>query len=227
MCSSDLGNFHGQPRKMLMQASRNGYFFVIDRTNGKSLLTTPYGPTNWALGVDKEGRPIPNPDKEPARDGRIVAPDEGGLTNFRAPSFDPATGLFIVDAHPSWSLYFAKPEDGTYGWAGADYGMWGKGLIEAIDYQTGKIRWTHEAGQWGSSAGVLTTDSGLTITGDATGNVLALDTTDGKTLWHAGTGAGMQSSPITYALDGRQYIMTGNGGVLFAWALPVHDVAGK
>jgi alcohol dehydrogenase (cytochrome c) len=221
------GDFHGQPRKMLMQTSRNGYFFVIDRTNGKSLLTVPYGPTNWALGVDKEGRPIPNPDKEPARDGRLIAPDEGGLTNYRAPSFDPATGLFIVDAHPSWSLYFAKPEDGTYGWAGADYGLWGKGLIEAIDYQTGKVRWTHEAGQWGSSAGVLTTDSGLTITGDATGSVLALDTTDGKTLWHAGTGAGMQSSPITYELDGRQYIMTGNGGVLFAWALPLHDVASK
>jgi len=221
------GDFHGKPRKMLMQTSRNGYFFVLDRTNGKSLLTIPYGPTNWALGVDKQGRPIPNPDKEPARDGRLVAPDEGGLTNYRAPSFDPATGLFIVDAHPSWSLYFAKPEDGTYGWAGADYGLWGEGLIEAIDYQTGKIRWTHEAGPYGSGAGVLTTDSGLTITGDATGNVLALDTTDGKTLWHAGTGAGMQSSPITYEMDGRQYIMTGNGGVLFAWALPVHDVATK
>ena len=221
------GDFHGKPRKMLMQTSRNGYFFVLDRTNGKSLLTIPYGPTNWALGVDKQVRPIPNPDKEPARDGRLVAPDEGGLTNYRAPSFDPATGLFIVDAHPSWSLYFAKPEDGTYGWAGADYGLWGEGLIEAIDYQTGKIRWTHEAGPYGSGAGVLTTDSGLTITGDATGNVLALDTTDGKTLWHAGTGAGMQSSPITYEMDGRQYIMTGNGGVLFAWALPVHDVATK
>jgi alcohol dehydrogenase (cytochrome c) len=211
------GDFHGQPRKMLMQTSRNG----------KSLLTIPYGPTNWALGVDKDGHPIPNPDKEPAQDGRIIAPDEGGLTNYRSPSFDPGTGLFIVDAKPSWSLYFAKPADGTYGWAGADYGLWGKGVIEAIDYQTGKIRWTHEAGPYGSGAGVLTTDSGLTITGDSTGNVLALDTTDGKTLWHAGTGAGMQSSPITYELDGRQVIMTSSGGILFAWALPQHDVTGK
>jgi alcohol dehydrogenase (cytochrome c) len=67
---------------------------------------------------------------------------------------------------------------------------------------------------------VLTTDSGLTFTGDSQGNVLALDTTDGKTLWHAGTGAGMQSSPITYELDGRQYVMTSSGGVLFTWALP-------
>jgi alcohol dehydrogenase (cytochrome c) len=175
---------------------------------------------NWTLGVDKEGHPIPNPAKEPAPDGRLIAPDEGGLTNYRAPSFDPKTGLFIVDAHPSWSLYFAKPADGAYGWAGADYGLWGKGVIEAIDYQSGKVRWTHEVGEGGSGAGVMTTASGLTVTGDAYGNMLVLDTTNGKTLWHAGTGSPIQSSPISYELDGRQYIVTSSGGLLFAWALP-------
>ena len=133
-------------RKCSCRASRNGYFFVLDRTNGKSLLTVPFGPVNWSLGVDKQGRPIPNPAKEPAPDGRLIAPDEGGLTNYRSPSFDPKNGLFIVDAHPSWSVYFAKPADGVYGWAGADYDVWGKGVIEAIDYQTGKIRWSHELG---------------------------------------------------------------------------------
>jgi len=219
------GDFHGKPRKMLMQTSRNGYFFVLDRTNGKSLLTTPFGPTNWALGIDKDGRPIPNPDKEPKPDGRIIAPDEGGLTNYRAPSFDTKNGLFIVDAHPSWSLYFAKPADGDYGWAGADYGLWGKGVIEAIDYQTGKIRWSHEVGEGGSGAGVLTTDSGLTVTGDAYGNVLVLDTRDGNTLWHAQTGGPIQSSPIAYELDGREYLITSSGGVLFAWSLPHNSTA--
>jgi len=214
-------DFHGQPRKMLMQSSRNGYFFVLDRVTGKSLLTTPFGPTNWALGIDKDGRPIPDPAKEPAPDGRIIAPDEGGMTNYRAPSFDPATGLFIVDAHPSWSIYFAKPGDGDYGWAGADYGVWGKGLLEAIDYQTGALRWTHELGPGGSGAGVITTASGLIFTGDAHGNVLALETATGKTLWHAGTGSGMQSSPISYELDGRQYVVTSSGGVVFSWALPM------
>jgi alcohol dehydrogenase (cytochrome c) len=179
----------------------------------------PYGPVNWALGVDKQGRPIPNPDKEPAPDGRLIAPDEGGLTNYRSPSFDANTGLFIVSAHPSWSIYFAKPADGTYGWAGADYDVWGKGVIEAIDYQTGKIRWRHEIGG-DAFAGLLTTDSGLTFTGDNTGNVLALDTSNGTTLWHAGTGARMQSSPITYELDKRQYLLTSSGGVVFVWALP-------
>jgi alcohol dehydrogenase (cytochrome c) len=215
------GVFHGRQRKMLMQASRNGYFFVVDRTNGESLLTVPFGPVNWALGIDKKGQPIPNPAKEPAPDGRLIAPDEGGLTNFRSPSFDPHTGLFIVDAHPSWSIYFAKPADGTYGWAGADYGVWGKGVIEAIDYQTGKIRWSHEVGPDGAGSGVLTTDSGLTFTGDAHGNFLALDTANGKTLWHAGSGANIASSPITYELDGQQYLLTSGGGVMFAWKLPL------
>ena len=212
-------SFGGKPRKMLMQASRNGYFFVLDRTTGESLLTTNFGPVNWSLGVDPKGRPIPNPDKEPAPDGRLIAPDEGGMNNYRSPSFDAKTGLFIVNAHPSYGIYFTKPADGAFGWAGADYGVWGKGVLEAIDYQTGKNRWTHELGG-GSGAGVLTTDSGLIFTGDSSGNVLALRTTDGKTLWHAGAGGGMQSSPISYELDRRQYVVTSAGGVMFAWSLP-------
>jgi alcohol dehydrogenase (cytochrome c) len=214
------GEFQGHPRKMLMQSSRNGYFFVLDRTNGKSLLTVPFGPVNWAAGIDKDGRPIPNPDKEPKPDGRLIAPDEGGLTNYRSPSVDTKAGLFIVDAHPSYSLYFTKPMDGAYGWAGADYSLWGKGVIEAIDYRTGKIRWSHEVGPGGSGAGVLTTDAGLTFTGDSSGDILALATSDGKTLWHAETGAPMQTSPMTFELDGRQYVVSGSGGVMFAWALP-------
>ena len=212
-------DFHGEQRKMLMQASRNGYFFVLDRTNGKSLLTAPFVPVNWANGVDKEGRPIPNPDKEPAPDGRLIAPDEGGATNFRSPSFDPKTGLFIVSAHHSYSIYFSKPADGAYGWAGGDYGLWGKGIIKAIDYQTGKIRWSHDIGD-GAPAGVLTTDSRLTFTGDSMGNALALDSADGKTLWHAGTGGLITSSPITYELDHQQYVLISGGGMLFAWKLP-------
>jgi alcohol dehydrogenase (cytochrome c) len=216
------GMFQGKPRKMLLQSSRNGYFFVLDRTDGSSLLTVPFGPVNWATGVDKQGRPIPDPAKDPAPDGRLIAPDENGMTNFRAPSFDPKTGLFIVSSHPSYSLYFTKPADGTYGWAGADYDLWSKGVLQAIDYQTGKIKWAHELGQGTPTAGVLTTASGLTFTGDVRGNVLALETSTGKTLWHAGSGGRMSTSPITYELGGRQYLLTSSGTVVFAWALPQH-----
>jgi alcohol dehydrogenase (cytochrome c) len=218
------GPFKGQPRKMLMQASRNGYFFVLDRTNGKSLLTVPYSPVNWSLGVDKDGRPIPNPAKEPAPDGRLIAPDEAGAANYRSPSFDPKTGLFVIPAREAYSIYFSKPADGDYGWAGADYGVWAKGVVKAIDYQTGKVRWTHDIGN-SASAGALTTGSGVTFTGDSHGNALALETANGKTLWHANTGSTISSSPISYELDGKQYVLIGSGGVMFAWALPDQVVA--
>ena len=82
-------NFNGQPRKLLMQASRNGYFFVLDRTNGNSLLTAPFATVNWAKGIDAEGHPIPDPAKYPSKSGVLVAPNESGATNFRPPSFDP------------------------------------------------------------------------------------------------------------------------------------------
>lgn len=213
------GKFKGAPRKMLMQASRNGYFFVLDRTTGKSLLTTTFAAVNWSAGVDKDGRPIPNPAKDPARDGRLIAPDEGGATNYRSPSFDAQTGLFLVSARDSYGVYFSKPEDGEYGWAGADYGVYGKAMLKAIDYQTGKARWAHDLGGGWASAGVLTTDSGLTFTGDSAGNVLALRTNDGTTLWHSHIGD-VGNSPITYELDGRQYVLVASGGTLYAWALP-------
>jgi alcohol dehydrogenase (cytochrome c) len=210
--------FAGQPRKLLMQASRNGYFFVLDRTTGKNLLTKPFATVNWAKGIDPEGRPIPDEAKEPARDGRLVAPSESGGTNFRAPSFDPTTGLFIVNAQDGYGVFFFKPDHGDYGWAGADYNVSGFGYIRAIDYQTGTVKWSKEIGG-GGGAGVLTTTTGVTITGDARGNAMALRTSDGTTLWHASTG-GISSNPITYELDGRQYIVINGGMSVHAFALP-------
>jgi alcohol dehydrogenase (cytochrome c) len=211
--------FNGALRKLVMQASRNGYFFVLDRTSGKNLLTTTFAAVNWTKGIDAEGRPIPDPKKEPSRDGVLIAPNESGATNYRSPSFDAKTGLLIVSAHDGYGIYFFKPEHGEYGWAGADYNLWGKGVLRAIDYRTGKIRWNHELGDGPSAAGVLTTESGVTFTGDSVGNALAVRTSDGTTLWHSGIGR-VGNAPITYELDGRQYVLIGGGSALYAWALP-------
>src|SRR5262245_17704291 len=211
--------FGGTPTRLLMQASRNGYFYVLDRTTGRSLLTRPFATTNWATGIDQDGRPITNPAKEPARDGRLVAPDESGGTNYRSPSFDPETGLLIVSAHDAYGIYFFKPDHGAYGWAGADYGVFGRAFLRAIDYQTGKIQWNHELGDGAGAAGVLTTASGLTFTGDVPGNAMAIRTSDGTTLWHASIGR-VGNPPITYQLDGRQFVIFGGGSSLYAWALP-------
>ncbi len=212
-------NFNGQPRKLLMQASRNGYFFVLDRTNGKSLLTTPFATVNWAKGIDQQGRPIPNPAKFPSRSGVLVAPNENGATNFRPPSFDPRTGLFVVSAQDGYGIYFFKPEHGAYGWAGADYTVAGRAFLRAIDYQTGKIVWNHPIGDGAGTAGVLTTDTGVTFSGDVSGNVMALRTSDGTTLWQQTIGK-IGNGPITYELDGKQYLLISGGSSLYAFALP-------
>jgi alcohol dehydrogenase (cytochrome c) len=211
--------FNGAPRKMLLQASRNGYFFVLDRTNGRSLLTTPFATVNWASGVDAEGRPVPILAKEPAPDGRLIAPNEGGATNYRSPSFDPGSGLFIVSAQDAYGIYFFKSAHGAYGWAGADYDVLGQGALRAIDYQTGRVRWSHPLGDGAPTAGVLTTESGLIFTGDNAGNALALRTSDGATLWHSGIGR-VGNAPITYELDGRQYVVIGGGSALYSFVLP-------
>jgi alcohol dehydrogenase (cytochrome c) len=213
------GEIGGVERKLVLQASRNGYYVVLDRATGENLLTKPFAAVNWSLGVDEKGQPIPNPAKEPARDGRLVAPDELGATNYRSPSFDPATGLLIVSAADAYGIYFFKPEHGEYGWAGADYGIHGRGELRALDYATGEVRWRHDLHGGAGAAGVLTTASGLTFTGDSASSALALRTSDGSTLWHAGIGR-VGNGPVTYELDGRQYLLIGGGSALYAFALP-------
>jgi alcohol dehydrogenase (cytochrome c) len=212
-------DFGGQRRKVLMQASRNGYFFVLDRTNGKSLLTAPFATVNWAKGIDSLGRPIPNSMKEPTKDGVLVAPNEAGATNFRPPSFDPQSGLFIVSAQDGYGVYFFKTEHGGYGWAGADYNLAGKSFIRAIDYRTGKIAWDHPIGDGAGTAGVLTTESGLTFSGDNGTSVIALRTKDGATLWHQEIGR-VQNAPATVQLDGKQYLLVAGGNSLYGFVLP-------
>jgi len=211
-------DFHGQPRKLLLQASRNGYFFVLDRTNGKSLLTTPFAAVNWAKGIDADGHPIPDPAKFPVKDGVLVAPNESGATNFRPPSFDPKTGLLIVSAQDGYGIYFFKSEHGAYGWAGADYGVGGRAFLRAIDYRTGKIVWDHPIGDGAGTAGVLTTESGVTFSGDVSGNVIAFRSSDGATLWHKLIGR-VQNAPIAYELKGREYVVVAGGNSLYAYSL--------
>lgn len=210
--------FDGQPRRLLMQASRNGYFAVLDRVTGENLLTRPFARVNWAESVAPDGRPIPDPDMEPARDGRLVSPDEAGATNYRSPSFDPATGLLLVSAADAFGLYFYKPEHGDYGWAGASPGVTSSGYLRAIDYRTGEIRWEHDLHGGPGAAGVLTTATGLAFTGDAASSALAVRTSDGKTLWHSRIGR-VGNSPISFELDGRQFVVIGGGSALYAFAL--------
>ena len=214
------GNFRGEQRKLLIQASRNGYLFVLERTNGKPLLSTPFADINWSSGIDAKGRPTGKPDKYPTPAGTLVEPDAIGATNWMSPSFNPETGLLYVDTQQSFSLYYAygigKPE----GFGGRDLSVWSRSSLKAIDYQTGKCRWEHDLGPGWNWSGVLSTAGGVVFTADVHGNILALDAATGKTLWHVYGGSAAQGPPITYELDGRQYILVGAHGVLYAFALP-------
>jgi alcohol dehydrogenase (cytochrome c) len=216
--------FHGRTRKLLAQASRNGYFFLLDRATGEHLLTAPFVPTDWASGLDSKGQPISNKDKEPKTDGALVHAYEEGATNWMAPSFDPETKLFYVNAFQGFMVYYLilnqnnKPE-GHQG--GAASSLWSQAVLVAIDYQTGRIRWCRKGEEGEGHPGILTTAGHLLFTGDVSGNLLALDPDDGRTLWHVNAGGSLGSSPMTYELDGRQYVVTGVDGVLYAWALPL------
>ena len=214
------GEVQGKPRKLIAQASRNGYFFVLDRETGKNMLTAPFIETNWAKGIDSLGRPIPRDDKEPSPDGTLVSPGSDGATNWMAPSFSPDTGLFYVSARRIYSIFYLTAQGKAEGWGGRDRNLWANSVLQAIDYKTGKIRWSHELGDGEGVAGIFTTAGKLLFTADNSGNLLALDAGTGKTLWHAYGGGRVVHSPMTYELDGRQYVVFAAQDVILAFAVP-------
>ena len=214
------GEVNGQPRKLVAHASRNGFFFVLDRTNGKNLVTTQFVKTNWSKGVDAKGQPIPNPAKEPQPDGALVSPNQGGAVNWPSPSFSPATGLFYVNATRAFSVYYIfDQEEKPEGWGGNDRGGWSESMLQAIDYQTGKIRWSHKWEGSGIRSGVLSTAGNLVFTGDTSSNFVAFNATTGQPLWHANLSSPVSNGAMTFELDGTQYIVVGAGDMLIAFAM--------
>ncbi|PYT91281.1 MAG: acido-empty-quinoprotein group A [Acidobacteria bacterium] len=214
--------FQGKPRKLLAQASRNSFFFVLDRTNGQHLVTAPFIDQTWASGVDSRGRPIAKPEAAPSPDGVLVEPSSDGGTNWMAPSFDPQTGLFYVNSRRIFSVFYRTTEGKAEGWGGRDRNLWANSTLRALDYKTGKVVWNHELGRGSTIAGILTTAGHLLFTADNSGNLLALDPAAGKTLWHLNVGGELVASPMTYQLDGRQYLIVPVQDILYAFALPDH-----
>ena len=214
------GEVDGKPRKLLAQASRNGYFFVLDRTNGKNVTTSEFVKTNWAKGVDAKGQPIPNPAKEPQTDGALVSPNQSGAVNWPPPSFSPDTGLFYVNATRAYSMYYIfDDEEKPEGWGGNDRGGWAESMLQAVDYKTGKICWSHKWEGSGVRSGVLSTAGNLVFTGDPDNNLVALNAKTGEPLWHANLGTSVSNGPMTYELDGTQYLTVGAGDTLFSFAM--------
>ncbi|HEY6986872.1 MAG TPA: acido-empty-quinoprotein group A [Bryobacteraceae bacterium] len=215
------GEIDGKPRKLLLQASRNGYFFVLDRTNGQHILTKPFIDTlNWTKGLNAKGQPIPDPAKYPSTDGVLVSPATNGGTNWPPPSYSPQTGLFYVGTNKTFSMYYLTDTDPRpQGWGGVDRPAGNEGgALLAIDYKTGKTAWRHDWPSGNGVVGMLTTAGNLLFTSNGN-NFIAFDPKDGKILWHAGLTANPSNAPMTYMVDGKQYVLIAAADTLYAFTM--------
>jgi alcohol dehydrogenase (cytochrome c) len=225
--------WRGQNRKLLMHADRNGHFYVLDRTNGKFLLGTPFIYQNWNAGFDANGRPQHIPGTNSSPNGSVlVYPTLGGATNFQAPSYSPLTGWFYLAFAEGGQVYTSAPQTIT---RGQQYLGRGRASgpppargpnqpapnagIKALDPETGKTVWSYPLYQGSITNGVLATGGNLVFVSSRDGNIFALDAKTGKYLWHFQTGGNHQASPMSYAVDGRQYVALAAGNVIFSFTL--------
>lgn len=214
----------GKPRKLIAQASRNGFFVTLDRVTGKYLVVKPFVPLDYFSGLSANGEPIPIPDKDPSVGGSINIVN---ATNWQAPAYNRKTGLFYVNAVEGKAIYYlidTSEHPSGYGGTGAGIGI-SKHVLKAIDPLTGEPVWTHEypnlnnaPGTVGSS--LLTTAGNLLITGDDQKSVIIYSADKGAILWHHDLSASESDGPITYMLDGKQWILFAAGDSLYAYSLP-------
>jgi len=225
--------WHGANRKLLLHGDRNGVFYVLDRTNGKFLQATPFVRATWVKGWDENGRPITTENWRANPEGTTVYPALGGGSNFQAPSYSFQTGwmyLDYTDAPGRYSIGPAPFEEGKqYQGRGAGGGFGQPGPagqapasqgIAAIDPETGEVKWRFELQQGSLQSGVLATAGGVVFAASSEGNFFALDAKTGKALWHFAAGSSLPSSPMSYAVDEKQYVAVSAANVLYSFALP-------
>jgi alcohol dehydrogenase (cytochrome c) len=218
---------NGTARRLLVQADRNGFFYVLDRTNGKFLHATSFvEKLNWANGVDASGRPILS-GRLPTPAGALICPGINGATNWFSPSYNPNTGLFYVMALENCNLDFASPKRFVQGETYYNTGTklppdeHSQKILLALSVADGKTVWRYpQAGDGNSWGGTLTTAGGLVFFADDAGSLEAVDATTGHALWHFNTGQRISASPMTYAVDGIQYVAISAGSDVFIFSLP-------
>ena len=215
----------GRKVKALIQANRNGFFYALDRTNGKMLLAKPYTKVTWASGIGHDGRPKLIAGQEPSEEGTTSCPSLGGGHNWQATAYSPQTGLYYFGSTTGCHIYYKTRHD-------AIEGQWYQlstvddakgdpmsGEVIAIDPKTGDAKWRYEMLS-SPSGGMLATAGGLVFTGDRYGYVIAMDAKTGKVVWKFPAGAGISAPPITYTYEGKQYIAVASGSSIIAFGLP-------
>jgi alcohol dehydrogenase (cytochrome c) len=234
-------DWNGTMVKLMLWANRNGYFYALDRETGRFLLGKPFVKVNWSSGLDERGRPIQTPQPP----GAPTYPGNQGATNWYSPSYSPRTGLFYVSAWDNYGTVYTKQQaeyvEGRYFTGGGftvvgptpnatpmptlsrgPINTWtdavGKGSVLAIDPKTGDHKWRFDMTDV-TDSGILTTASDLLFTGGREGYFQALDARTGSLLWKASLGGQIVSGPMTYQVDGKQYVATIAGNTLVAFAL--------
>jgi alcohol dehydrogenase (cytochrome c) len=219
----------GPPQRLLVEANRNGFFYVLDRTNGKFLGATPFvEKLNWATGIDERGRPRLT-GVHPTPQGTRICPSMDGATNWYSPSYNPSTQLFYFLALERCDTYFSSARRQTYRPGRTYYSTGaeriprepGRKVLLAYSVATRKLVWRYpQVGEGHSWGGTMATASGLVFFGDDAGEFEAVDAQSGRPLWHLNTGQVVHASPMSYAVDGIQYVALASGSDVFSFALP-------
>lgn len=226
----------GEMRKVLLQAPKNGFFYVLDRRDGKLLRAHPYATVTWASHVDMEtGRPVENPDMDYTEKAKWVLPGPLGAHNWQAMSVDVDSGVVYIPAQDNPLIYGVSEQLKKTGVLKHEPGRWNtgiefgrvtkmfidniaeqptpKGYLKAFDPLTGKDKWSVEIPHYWNG-GVLSSAGGLVFQGDALGMLKAYDKDTGEVVWEFNTYTSMLAPPVTFEIDGVQYlsILTGSGG---------------
>ncbi len=220
-------NYRGKVRKLLLHPNRNGFLYILDRVTGQFLKAYPFvDQLNWAKGIDAKGRPIENPNIEPIPGGRKVCPATRGAANWMSPSFNPQTRLLYVPTLEQCDNYVGmqrnpQPMHGLAGGGGESIpGEPGQFYLRALDPLTGERRWEHAmtgpATMW---AGTVSTAGGLVLFGSDEGELVALNSSTGRDLWHYNMGQLLTASPISFSVHGKQYVSIASGTDVFTFGL--------
>jgi len=216
----------GQPRKLIVTANRNGFLYILDRTNGKFLFGRSFVDTqNWATGLDENGQPI-SAGLIPNEKGVRVCPANGGGTNWYSSSYNPATHMFYFRSFEGCAVLHSHTgpfaEGRAYYATGIEsVGEIGKGYINAFDLDTLDFAWRDlQYGRNKGWGGVMSTATGLVAFGDDAQNFVVADGHTGKPLWHFHVGQLIRASPMTYKVDAKQYFAIAAGSDVFSFALP-------
>lgn len=239
--------WQGQPRKAILWANRNGFFYALDRTTGQFLLGKAFVKQNWNVGFDEKGRPMMAPNTKSSTEGTLIFPDNQGGTNWFSPSYNPRTGLYYVEARENGSSLFVKGEQEYE--EGENYAARGVNsagrrrvapvvgadeekftAVRALIPQSGELKWEYKLNAGNSlnqclglscagASGILTTASDVLFAGGREGNFVALDARNGTLLWKVLLGGQINMGPITYSVDGKQYVAVNSGNALFVFGL--------